>query len=113
MILCGTNEAMQEMENGPNSLWLRQLRRRAFPKITLPNVAADADILAFAAHFGLGEDLPLDAMEEARRIAAEDGVGLLITYLQGATRMAIAERQAVSWEHFLRTMAAFADQGIL
>ena len=110
LVLCGTNEAMREIESGPNALWLRQLRRRALPKVMLPNVATDEDILAFAAHYGLGDDVPPAAIAEARRIAADDGVGLLITYLQGAARMATAERIVITWQHFLRTIKAFGGQ---
>ena len=86
---------------------------RALPKIMLPSVAADADILAFALHFGLPAEVPPAAVEESRRIAHEDGIGLLITYFQGSARMAAAEALPVSWEHFRRTVVAFADQGTL
>ena len=111
LVLCGTNEAMREIENGPNALWLRQLRRRALPKVLLPNKADDADIMAFAEHYGLsGADMPPPAIAKARQIVAEDGVGLLITYLQGAARMATAERAVVMWTHFLRTIKAFGGQ---
>lgn len=107
LVLCGTNEAMREVESGPNALWLRQLRRRSLPKIMLPSKAEDGDILAFAEHYGLGSaDMPAEAISKARQVAAEDGVGLLITYLQGAARMAAAERQIVTWAHFLRTIKA-------
>ncbi len=110
LVLCGINEAMREIESGPNARWLRQLRRRALPKVMLPSVASDADISAFAAHYGLGDDIPPAAIAEARRIAADDGVGLLITYLQGAARMATAERVVVTRKHFLRTIKAFGGQ---
>ena len=111
LVLCGTNEAMREIESGPNALWLRQLRRRSLPKVMLPNVAGDVDILAFAEHYGLsGEEMPPAAIAKARQIAANDGVGLLITYLQGAARMAAAERVVVTWEHFARTVRAFSGE---
>ena len=112
LVLCGTNEAMREVESGPNARWLRQLRRRALPKVLLPSKAEDEDILAFAEHYGLnGVDMPPEAIAKARQIAAEDGVGLLITYLQGAARMATAEHVVVTWRHFLRTIKAFGGDG--
>ena len=110
LVLCGTNEAMQEIETGENALWLRQLRRRALPTITLPAVASDADILSFAGHFGLTVEMSAAAMGEARKIATENGIGLLITYFQGAARMAAAEQVSATWEHFLRTVKAFNGQ---
>ena len=113
VVLCGTNEAMTEMESGENAMWLRQLRRRALPKMTLPNVAGDADIAIFAAHFKLPDDVPDGAVEHVRRIAREDGLGLLITYFQGAARMAASEECAVRWDHFLRTVRTLADQGTI
>ena len=110
LVLCGTNEAMREVESGPNARWLRQLRRRALPKIMLPNVVSDAGIFAYAEHFGLGDEVPATALVHARQLAADDGVGLLITYLQGAARMAAAERVVVTWKHFLRTIRAFSGK---
>ena len=111
MLLCGTNEAMHEMESGPTALWLRQLRRRGFRKIKLPSVATDADILAFAAHFELGEEMPAQVVEQVQSIAVADGVGLLITYFQGAARMAASEQSMVTWEHFRRTARASEEEG--
>ncbi len=65
-----TSGCGREVESGPNALWLRQLRRRALPKIMLPSVATDADILAFAAHYGLSEDMPPDAIAKTRQMMA-------------------------------------------
>ena len=111
MVLCGTNEAMQEVESGPNALWMRQLRRRSLPKVVLPSVADDEDIVEFAAYFGLGEQMPPELVRKTRQIAADHGIGLLITYFQGAARMAAAERVPASWVHFQRTIKALANQG--
>ena len=107
MVLCGTNDALRELTSGPNALWLRQLRRRALPRVVLPSVTADEDIQAFAGHFGFNDDLPPEAIEATRRIATDDGVSLLITYMQGAARMAKAEGATLAWDHFFRAVRAF------
>lgn len=113
IVLCGTNEALVELETGPNAVWLRQIRRRALPIIRLPAEPADEDVIAFAGHFQLDPEMPATAVEVVRRISADHGVGQLITYFQATSHLAAAEKMRPTWMHFLRAVKALHGLGAI
>ena len=110
VVLCGTNEAMQEIEAGPNLLWLRRLRRRAMPSIILPDVATDDDILVFAAHFGFkprnvrryARPSPKNCLEQRNRVAHR--------LFSGCRSYGGHRAKRSDMDHFLRTVTAFSQQ---
>ncbi len=106
VVLCGTNEAMDEFRTGANQAWLRQLRRRCLDdeEIVIDSVPSEEDILAFAAHFGLPINVPTTEAQTIDRVAKHQGVGLLITYMQGAKHLANELGEPVTWGHFTRAI---------
>ena len=107
LVLCGTSESRAMMETGPLAEWLRQLRRRSLPPVVLPAAPAPTDLVTFAAHFGLAERPEGQALGLVGRVIARDGLGLFITYLQAAKKIALTLEEPTRWEHFVRAHKQF------
>jgi hypothetical protein len=101
LVLCGTNVFRREIQEGKLAQMLEQLRRRGTIKIQLPARPPKADLDRIAKKFGLSpaEDLALEVIKEMLHTS---GLGMVVKYLQNASRMAARENKKLSWDHFVQ-----------
>jgi DNA transposition AAA+ family ATPase len=100
MVLCGTNVARDEIENGQHKLLLEQLDRRGIFTLQLPKYATWADREAIAKSFGL--DKPADkARELVDAIVRTSGLKAYTSFLRAAARLAANRKTELTWEHFM------------
>ncbi|MFA7256936.1 MAG: AAA family ATPase [Kiritimatiellales bacterium] len=101
LVLCGTNVWRREIQEGKLASMLEQLRRRGTIKIQLPSKPPKADLDRIAKKFGLApaEDLALEVIKEMLHTS---GLGMVVKYLQNASRMASRENKKLSWDHFVQ-----------
>jgi DNA transposition AAA+ family ATPase len=100
MVLCGTNIARDEIQDGPHKRLLEQINRRGVFKLQLPQYATIDDRNAIAKHYGL----PVakgDAKHLVDRIIKSNGLKAYVTYLKAAARLANRRKLDVNWDHFI------------
>lgn len=98
IVLCATNAFRNEMENGALHKVLRQTKRRRLCTLQLPNTPPQADLDKFAAAYGLppssGENRALE-----RRIIQDEALGMWLTLLRMAAKLAAERNQPMTWQH--------------
>lgn len=107
LVLVGTGEFEKGMMDNRHSEEMKQLLRRGFPKpLRLPSKPDKPSLNAFAAYYGLapasGEDLDLQS-----RIIADSDLGVWLTTLQAAARIAAKKEETMSWAHVHKAHAGF------
>jgi DNA transposition AAA+ family ATPase len=100
MVLCGTNIAREEMENGEHKELLAQLRRRGIFRLQLPQFATWADRMAIAKHFGIKESPEGAVRELVDDVIRRNGLKAYTSFLQAASRIAAKRKVAMEWKHF-------------
>lgn len=106
VIICGTYIGEKAIFTGKQADLTKQLRRRALGKgLQLPAVSTARDLALIAAEYELAP-----ASGEALRIQTEinkhDGLGVWMTHLQAASRIAAKKKQTLSWEHVIKAEAS-------
>lgn len=104
VVLAGTNVFRSEVEGGTLSALMRQSRRRRVISIQLPDSPTRADLDTFAAAYGLkpatGEAEKLQA-----QVIREEALGMWLTLLRMATKLATRRDEKLTWEHVLKADA--------
>lgn len=112
MVLCGTNIAREEIENGQHKEMLQQLRRRGIFRLQLPEVAPWADRIEIARHFGL-KDAPEGSVRKlVEDIVTRSGLKAYTSYLQAASRIASKRKAPMSWAHFQTAVDVIAKLSV-
>lgn len=104
VLLCGTNIFRDQMANERMEPFLRQMHRRVLFRRQLPDRPSRADLNAFAGHY----ELPAatgEAYVLQKETIARHGLGVWLTTLTAASRMATNKRQAMTWEHVIKAHA--------
>lgn len=98
-VLAGTRLMMDEFQGGRAAPILAQTLRRGVVRCRLPDVPPRADVLLFAAAFGLPKP---DAESSAiiDRILAANGIGHVRSFMQAATNLAKNRAEALARSHF-------------
>lgn len=99
VVICATNVFRKEMREGQMAKLLDQTKRRRCAAVQLPDVPTAGDLNVFANHYGLvsaaGEHYELQ-----NRIVIEEGLGMWLTILRMAAKVANKKAGArMSWDH--------------
>jgi len=106
VIICGTYVGQKAIFEGKQKELTMQLRRRALGQgLQLPAVSTVKDLALIAAEYEL-EPATGDALVIQTNINKNDGLGVWMTHLQAASRMAAKKKQTLSWEHVVKAEAA-------
>lgn len=108
IIICATNVFRDEMETGALKKMLKQTKRRRLCTLQLPNAPTQADLDKFAVAYGLppssGEDRALE-----KRVISEEALGMWLTLLRMAAKLAAARNESMTWQHVHLADAAQKD----
>ena len=111
LIMCGTKEFETGMKNALHHDAMVQLIKRGFPKpLRLPDKPDEKNLNEFASHYGLppatGEALELQS-ETIRDL----DLGVWLSFLQVASRIAARQNKVMTWAHVLQADATFNALG--
>lgn len=105
VIICGTPILASEIESGINRGLLQQFVRRRWASLRLPDRPSENDLRAFSAAYHLpaaeGEYAELQ-----RDVVRDEALGMWLTLLRMASKMANGKKQAVTWEIVKRAWVA-------
>ncbi|MBA4136743.1 MAG: hypothetical protein C0518_05445 [Opitutus sp.] len=104
VLLCGTNIFRDQMANEAMEPFLRQMHRRVLFRRQLPDRPSRADLNLFAKHYGLAPAIG-EAFDLQKETIVRHGLGVWITTLTAAARMATNKRQQMTWEHVMKAHA--------
>lgn len=106
VIICGTNIGEKEIFRGKHAALTKQLRRRSLGTgLQLPAISTLKDLAMIALAYELAPATG-EALKLQTEINAHDGLGVWMTHLQAASRMASKRSQKLSWEHVIKANAA-------
>jgi DNA transposition AAA+ family ATPase len=106
VIICGTYVGQKAIFTGKQSELTKQLRRRALGQgLKLSSLSTAKDLALIAAEYEL-EPAAGEALRIQTEINQNDGLGVWMTHLQAASRMAAKKKQTLSWEHVIKAEAA-------
>jgi DNA transposition AAA+ family ATPase len=104
VVLCGTKVFDDEMETGKFSKILNQTKRRRLCKLMLPDQPTRDDLNTFAAAYGLppasGDHLKLQS-----EVIKLEALGMWLTVLRMAAKLASKRGQKMTWEHVAQAHA--------
>jgi hypothetical protein len=106
VVFIATNVFRDAMEEGAVQLILKQTRRRRLCSMQLPADPTRADLNTFAAAYGLGTSESTAREIETVRIA-NDGLGMWLTLLRMASKLATVQKKKMDWNHVIQ-----ADAGL-
>jgi DNA transposition AAA+ family ATPase len=104
VVISATRVFEQEMERGALQKLLQQLKRRRFPALAVPDRPTQADLNTFAAAFGLPPS-SADAHKLEQRMIADEALGMWLTLLRMAAKLAAQRKQKLDWAHVLSAHA--------
>jgi len=113
VVLCGTNTAREEIEEGEDKKLLEQLNRRGIFKLQLPKYATRPDLNAIAKHFKLPPSEG-EAATLVKEIIHKHGLKAYTTYLQAAVKVAANAKRKATWSDFIHAhdvIAKLSQQG--
>ncbi len=104
VVLCGTNVFRDQMQDAALAKFLNQFNRRCIVRRQLPDRPSRADLNAFARHYGL-EPAGGDALQLQRAVVREHGLGVWLTSLRAAAKLAGNKGEKMAWSHVLKAHA--------
>ena len=108
VVVCATNVFRDAMEKGPVEKILRQTKRRRLLTLQLPNVPTQEDLNTFAAAYGLPPSAG-KARDLETRIIADEALGMWLTHLRMAAKIAAKSQQPLEWAHVITAHAALLN----
>ena len=112
MVLCGTNIARDEIENGQHKEMLAQLRRRGIFRLQLPEYAPWPDRLEIARHFGIQTPPEGQVRKLVDDVIVKNGLKAYTSYMQAASRIAAKRKTAMTWQHFVTAYDVIAKLSV-
>ncbi len=108
VVICATNVFRDAMETGSVAKILRQTKRRRLCALQLPNVPTQQDLNLFAAAYHLA---PSDgaARELEKRMVEDEALGMWLTILRMAAKLAAERNQKMTWGHVLSAHAGLRE----
>jgi len=98
VLLCGTNIFRDQMANVRMEPFLRQMHRRVLFRRQLPDRPSRADLNAFAAYYKLPQATGSAYLTQKETII-KHGLGVWLTTLTAASRLATNSGEEMTWEH--------------
>jgi DNA transposition AAA+ family ATPase len=100
LVCCGTNVFRDEMEAGDLQKILRQFKRRRLCTLQLPSVPTQEDLNTFAHAYGL-KPATGDARKLQTDVIEHEALGMWLTLLRMASKVAAKSKQKMDWAHVL------------
>jgi DNA transposition AAA+ family ATPase len=104
VVLCGTNVFRDQMADKALGKFLNQFNRRCIVRRQLPDRPRRADLNAFARHYGL-DPAGGEAYQLQRAVVAEHGLGVWLTSLRAAAKLAGNKAEKMTWSHVVKAHA--------
>ncbi len=105
VVICATNVFRDAMEKGPVEKILRQTKRRRLLTFQCPSIPCQADLNIFAAAYGLPPSTG-QAREMESRIVDQEALGMWLSHLRMAAKLAAKTKQTMEWAHVISAHAA-------
>ena len=108
VVICATNVFRDAMETGSVAKILRQTKRRRLCMLQLPNVPTQQDLNQFAAAYELP---PSDGAARAleKKMVEDEALGMWLTILRMAAKIAAERKQKMTWNHVLSAHAGLKE----
>jgi DNA transposition AAA+ family ATPase len=102
VLICGTYVGQKAIFTGKQAELTKQLRRRALGKgLHLPALSTEKDLAMIAEAYGLPSAAG-EALKLQKEINEADGLGVWMTHLQAASRIASKRGQTMTWAHVVK-----------
>ena len=108
VVICATNVFRDAMETGSVAKILRQTKRRRLCALQLPNLPTQEDLNLFADAYDLP---PSDgaARQLEKRMVEDEALGMWLTILRMAAKIAAERKQKMNWNHVLSAHAGLKE----
>lgn len=104
VVICATKAFQEAMERGSLEKLLRQTKRRRLCALNLPDRPSRDDLNTFAAAYGLPASSG-DARKLEDHIIDEEALGMWLTLLRMAAKLAAQRKHKLEWSHVLSAKA--------
>lgn len=104
VVLCGTNVFRDQMKDAALAKFLNQFNRRCIVRRQLPDRPSRADLNAFARHYDL-EPAGGEALQLQRSVVTHHGLGVWLTSLRAAAKLASNKGAKMTWDHVVKAHA--------
>jgi hypothetical protein len=101
LVICATPVFGDEMETGRFAGILRQCKLRRLCRLMLPAIPTAADLDTFAAAYGLPPAAG-DSLRMQTDVIREEALGIWLTLLRMAAKLAKRSGRPMGWEHVRR-----------
>ena len=108
LVICATRVFEEVMERGALSKILLQLKRRRLCAPNIPDRPTREDLVTFAAAAGLPPSTG-KARELEESMVAEEALGMWLTLLRMAAKVAAQRKQKLEWAHVLTAHAGLQN----
>lgn len=99
LILCATNvfREILDQKRGPVAGILKQMKRRRFGTLQLPDVPSDRDLAQFAKHYGLPAATG-EALRMQTEVIRDEALGMWLLLLRMGAKLANKRKRALTWQ---------------
>lgn len=104
VVICATKVFQRAMESGAIEKLLRQTKRRRLCALNLPDRPTREDLNTFAAAYGLPASSG-EARELETKLVDNEALGMWLTLLRMAAKLATERKQKLQWAHVLTAHA--------
>lgn len=101
MVVCGTDTGRDEIEIGGLAGVFKQLDKRLFPELQLPQYATLKDLNAIARHYKLPAIPRGPALDVVNNVNRRKGLRLYTYLLKSAAQLAANRKEPISWQHVI------------
>lgn len=108
VVICATNVFRDAMDTGNLYRILRQTKRRRLCSLQLPATPSQGDLDAFAAAYKLPPSKD-EAREIEGRLVQNEALGMWLTLLRMAAKLAAKRQEKMNWHHVILANAALRD----
>lgn len=108
VVICATNVFRDAMDTGHLSKILHQTKRRRLCTLQLPDVPTAADLNTFAAAYDL-KPATGDAATLQKNMVEDEALGMWLTLLRMAAKIAAIDQKAMSWDYVLRAYSGLKE----
>jgi hypothetical protein len=108
VVICATKAFQEALERGAFERFLRQIKRRRLCATPLPDVPSREDLNTFAAAHGLPPSTN-QARELEKSMVESEALGMWLTLLRMAAKIASQRKQKLEWAHVLTAYAGLQE----
>lgn len=103
LVICGTDQIPEMMEDERYKDFLGQVSNRGVLRMHIPTASTAKDVALLSAAYGFTGETGAEAAKLVRTIANENGISKLCGYFAIARRLANKAHERLAWKHFVTT----------